>query len=288
MIRQAAVVAICAGLSATAAPQWLAAQPAATQVAVGQAVPQADPMRFSGFWRDVRPARRGQPPGGAVPGGNGRPPPAPGAAVAPPGGGQQLGGANRERMRAARAALEGRLQPWTAQSLRDYEEVLAAGKLPRTNANQCLPWAIPGIGIPGGPAYGMNIVVSPTEVAFLFELDHQSRIVYIGGTHPATLTPSYFGHSVGRWEGDTLVIDSIGFNGKTELRDGVPHTTALRVTERMRINEMGQLESRTVHEDPGAFLEPVPGVHLYERAAPFQEFVCAENNHEAVLAVPRQ
>ena len=133
----------------------------------------------------------------------------------------------------------------------------------------------------------MSIETTPAEVAFLFELDHQARIVYIGGMHPATLTPRYFGHSIGRWEGDTLVIDSIGFNDKTELRDGVPHTTALHVTERLRIDEMGHLENSTVHEDPGAFLEPIPTVHVYERSVPFQEFVCAENNREAELAVPR-
>jgi len=146
---------------------------------------------------------------------------------------------------------------------------------------------VPGIGIPGGMAYSMNIVATATEVAFMYELDHQSRIVYLDQQHPAALTPSYFGHSIGHWEGKTLVVDSIGFSDKTEIHDGIAHTPALHVVERLSINGNGRLEDQVTFDDPGAFKEPISFVDVFERAGPFQEYVCAENNQEAETATGR-
>jgi len=127
----------------------------------------------------------------------------------------------------------------------------------------------------------MNIVTTPSQIVFMYELDHQARIVYLRENHPATLIPSYFGHSVGHWEGDTLVVDSVGFNDKTEIHDGIAHTKALHVIERLTINETGHLEDHVTFEDSGAFTAPITFVDSFERSQPFQEYVCAENNYEA-------
>ena len=185
-----------------------------------------------------------------------------------------------------KAAAAGKMLPWVEQRYQAYNAAMAAQQLPITNANQCLPWAVPGIGIPGGVAYGMNIVTSPSEIVFLYELDHQARIVYLNQAHPKDLKPSYFGHSVGHWEGSTLVVDSIGFNDKTEILDGISHTAQLHVVQRLSINSVGRLEEAVTFEDPGAYKAVISFTHVFERGAAFQEYVCSENNHEIELAKP--
>ena len=132
----------------------------------------------------------------------------------------------------------------------------------------------------------MNIIATPTEVVFLYELDHQARVVYLNQPHPAKLKSSHFGHSVGHWEGSTLVVDSIGFNDKTEIFDGIAHTAQLHVVERLSINAAGRLEDAVTFEDAGAFKEAIKFTDMFERGAAFQEYVCAENNHEDDLAKP--
>lgn len=178
------------------------------------------------------------------------------------------------------AAAAGHLQPWVAARQQQYEAALAAGHLPLTNAIQCLPWAIPGLGIPGGPAYEMDIIATPTQVVFLYQLDHQARIVYLNLPHPKHPIPSYFGNSVGHWEGRVLVVDTIGFNDKTEITDGIAHTKALHVIERLQIDSRGYLEDHVTFEDPGAYKGSISYVDVLEHAQPFQEYVCAEDNHE--------
>lgn len=249
-----------------------------------QAMPQSAPApiaapgtsaslgALAGYWREPRPAgRRGGGPPAAGPAG------APAAGGPPASGGVRISGPGAR----VRIAAEGHLLPWTAKRLKEYEDAMAAGGLPRTNANQCLPWAVPGIGIPGGIAYGMNIVTAPGEVAFMYELDHQARIVYLDQKHPANLKPSYFGHSVGHWDGRTLTVDSIGFNDKTEIHDGIAHTAALHVTEQLSINTSGQLEDHVTFDDPGAYSSPISFTDVFERGTAYQEYVCAENNQEA-------
>ena len=114
--------------------------------------------------------------------------------------------------------------------------------------------------------------------------DHQSRIVHLNRGHSADVEPSWYGESVGHYEGDTLVVDTIGLNGKTWIDQlGTPHTDRLHVVERYRITEGGRtLEANFTVEDPGAFNWPWSGVVRYTRADPsvtkIGEEVCAENN----------
>jgi hypothetical protein len=304
MIRKHTLILGCTALASL----WLmpAQLPAQTASSVANATAvkatAADPYGFSGYWREPRQARRGPPggpPAGRPPGAGGPPngpppgaggpqgaggPPGGGPPGGPPGGGGgPPGGGPGSKVR---AAATGKLLPWVEQRYQAYNAALAAQQLPVTNANQCLPWAVPGIGIPGGVAYGMNIVATPTEVVFLYELDHQARVVYLNQQHPAKLKPSYFGHSVGHWEGSTLVVDSVGFNDKTEIFDGISHTAQLHVVERLSINPAGRLEDAVTFEDAGAYKEAIKFTDMFERGAAFQEYVCAENNHEADLAKP--
>ena len=116
--------------------------------------------------------------------------------------------------------------------------------------------------LPSGPeahrfAAWKRILQTPAALAILNE-DLTYRVIHMDGreleTNPA---PSWMGYSVGQWDGDTLVVNSVGFNDKTWLNDaGLPHTEALRVTERYRRRDVGHLEVEVTFTDPGAYAKP--------------------------------
>jgi hypothetical protein len=110
------------------------------------------------------------------------------------------------------------------------------------------------------------------------------RQIYLDGrAHPKDLEPSWTGHSVGKWEGDTLVIDTIGFNDKTWLGEAIPHTDKLRVTVRLRRPDLGRLEIETTYDDPGAFKKPwitKGAATLASASEEVAEFICNENNQD--------
>jgi hypothetical protein len=116
--------------------------------------------------------------------------------------------------------------------------------------------------LPSGPeadrsAGWKRILQTPTTIAILND-DLTYRVIHMDGRQlekdPA---PSWQGYSVGRWEGDTLVVDSNGYNDKTWLsRYGQPHTTALRVTERFQRKDVGHLHVEVTFTDPAAYVKP--------------------------------
>jgi len=94
---------------------------------------------------------------------------------------------------------------------------------------------------------------TPAMIAILSE-DLTFRQIFMDGRALETnANPSWMGYSVGRWDGDTLVVESSGFNDKTWLLEGYPHTEALRVTERYRRTDIGHLEITVTFQDPGAY-----------------------------------
>jgi hypothetical protein len=110
--------------------------------------------------------------------------------------------------------------------------------------------------LPDGPNYsaGMKrILQTPAMIAILNE-DLTFRPIHMDGRALETdPNPSWLGYSVGHWDGDTLVVESNGFNDKTWLLDGYPHTEALRMTERLRRTDFGHLEIAMTFEDPKAY-----------------------------------
>jgi hypothetical protein len=108
------------------------------------------------------------------------------------------------------------------------------------------------------------------------------RVVYMDGReHPKNLKPSYFGHSVGHWEGDMLVIDSVGYNEKSWLnRDGLPTTDRLHLTERFTRPNMDTLEYKITIDDPGAYNKPWDSGYTvgWQADEELFEYVCQENN----------
>jgi hypothetical protein len=136
----------------------------------------------------------------------------------------------------------------------------------------------------------MQVLQTPKKVVFLYQFDHQSRTVYLDEPHTRNLEPSYYGESVGHYEGDTLVVDTIGMNDKTWTdRFATPHTGRLHVVERYRLIDGGKtLEVFFTIEDPGAFTTKWSAIVKYPRVtvAKIEEEVCAENNTFHGLTIP--
>jgi hypothetical protein len=126
------------------------------------------------------------------------------------------------------------LQPWAAEVVRKFGEMSLAGIGFPTPRNQCWPEQVPFVFI----NYGMQILQQPDKITFLYPFDHQYRQVRLDEPHPAEIKPSWYGHSVGHYEGDTLVVDTVGVKvGRFSMVDwfGTPFTQALHVVERYRM-----------------------------------------------------
>jgi hypothetical protein len=155
-----------------------------------------------------------------------------------------------------------------------------SGKAAFTPKERCWPIGVPGFLLyPVTPIYFLQ---APKEVVMIWEEDHMARHVYLRDRHSPNLNPSWFGDSIGHYEGDTLVVDTIGLNDKSFVDSfRTPHTTQLHVVERFRIVEDGKTLEVNVHvEDPGAFTTPWNAMQRYRRVAdrPMVEQNCAENN----------
>ena len=122
-------------------------------------------------------------------------------------------------------------------------------------------------------------------VTMLYQRDHQVRRVYLNDPHPRSAKPSWYGHSVGHYEGNnTLVIDTVGQNDKTNVdKFGTPHSERLHVVERYTLAPDGQtMRVEFKVEDPETFTTPCGARATYRRVqGPIEEIVCAENNKNA-------
>jgi hypothetical protein len=120
---------------------------------------------------------------------------------------------------------------------------------------KCFPPGMPYIYL---QLFPMQIVQTPKEVIELFEYDHTVRHIFIDGRkHPDDVTPSYNGHSIGHWEGDTLVVDTIGLNGKMWLdRVGHPDSDQMHIIERIHRVDDKTLQVDFTFDDPKSYVKP--------------------------------
>jgi hypothetical protein len=161
------------------------------------------------------------------------------------------------------------LQPWVKEVLRKRNEIVLAGTPGYGPRQSCWLVGVPAFLV--APVFRpIFIVQSAKEVVMTWQLDHQSRHIYLNVPHSAKVKPSYFGESVGHYEGDTLVVDTIGINDKTFIDDYLtPHTDKLHVIERYRMTDGGKtLEVKLRVEDPGAFTMPWDAVQYFKRLEP--------------------
>jgi hypothetical protein len=161
---------------------------------------------------------------------------------------------------------------------KDNDEVLA-GKIAYTPASSCKPAGVPAIDLQGGPFY---FVQTPKEVVILLEQDHQVRRVYLDAPHSQNPKASWYGESIGHYEGgDTLVVDTIGLSTQSFVDNyRTPHTDKLHVIERFKLVDEGKnMQISMTVEDPGTFNQPWQATRNYRRMqGTLQEEACAENN----------
>jgi len=212
------------------------------------------------------------------PTGRGRGAPAAARGDAPLGGGEgTTGGGGRG---GAKSEPQVPFQPWAA-AVYDYNSKNQSKYDPE---GYCLP--------PGGPRlmatpYPMEIIQLPEQkrIVMIFEgATHIWREIYMDGRpHPQgdELNPTYLGHSVGRWEGDTLVVDVVGFNEQTWMDYfGHPHTDMLHVVEKYSRPTKSSLAYEATFDDPGAYTKPftVRWNINWNPTSELTEYICQENN----------
>jgi len=170
------------------------------------------------------------------------------------------------------------LKPWVKELMKKDNDEIDAGKIQFSTNSSCLPSGVPMFMLTGGPFY---FVQTPTKIVIIEEANPQVRHIYLNVPHSADVRPSWLGESVGRYEGDTLVVDTIGLNTKTVIDNfGTPHTEKLHVVERWHLIDGGNtLEVNIAVDDPDTFHRPWQTYQRYRRAQrPLAEFICAENN----------
>jgi hypothetical protein len=146
----------------------------------------------------------------------------------------------------------------------------------------CFPAGVPRItAVP----YPQQFMHSPKMIAILYEGNvHSYRLIFMDGrSHPKDPNPTWMGHSIGKWDGDTLVVDTIGFNGKTWLDPaGHVHTDRLHVVERFTHVDAKTLRYEFTVDDPGAYTRPWSWSYPLESHPDWDiiEYVCNENNKD--------
>ena len=160
------------------------------------------------------------------------------------------------------------LQPWAREVLRKRNELVLSGKAAFPRQASCWPVGVPAFLLyPVQPVY---FVQTSKEIVMTWQADHQIRHVYLTDKHAAQVKTSWYGESIGHYEGDTLVVDTIGLDARTAV-DGfqTPHTEQLHVVERFHLVNGGKILEVNVHvEDPGAFTTPWNAIQRYRRVEP--------------------
>jgi hypothetical protein len=165
------------------------------------------------------------------------------------------------------------MQPWAAKVSRER----MSKDDPEAN---CLPTGVPRLA-----PYPWNIVQTPKYTYFLFEGNiHSYRQIFMDGRkHSAEPNPTWYGESIGHWDGDTLVVDSLGFNEAFWFDfAGHPHTAQLHVIEKYRRPDLGHLEWESTIDDPGAYTKPFTlyGHSVLQPNDDLMEYICQENNKD--------
>jgi len=170
------------------------------------------------------------------------------------------------------------LKPWVKEFMKKDNDEVLAGKVAFTWGSSCMPAGVPGFMGNGGPN-STYFLQTPKEVVIVHS--QNVRHVYMDVPHSANLKPSWYGESVGHYEGDTLVVDTIGQNDRLPVDVyRTPHTEKLHVVERWRIVDDGKMMEVTFAvDDPDTFYQPWSGMRRYRRVQrETTEDICAENN----------
>ena len=189
--------------------------------------------------------------------------------------------------------------PYVPDMSKDRENQKGAGELPFTKAGadnyknydvakfdytgHCLPFGLLRSVNVGG--YPIQVMQNSTYLAMLFEQNTWFHVVYMDERdHPKNLDPTWFGNSIGRWDGDTLVIDTVGFNGRTRLDTiGHPHSDRMHVVQRFTYTDPDHIAYEVTIDDPVYYTSPWKNTRTFWRMQPGEELIeysCEENNRD--------
>jgi hypothetical protein len=184
--------------------------------------------------------------------------------------------------------------PWAVEQMRKANEAVLAGHVPYVARERCWPSGVPGY-LVDTRIVPLFFLQTAKEIVTLIQTGMRMRHIYLNVPHSANLKPSWYGESVGRYERNTLVVDTIGLNDKTFVDNyRTPHTDKIHVIERYTLSADGNtLEILATVDDPGAFTTPWSALQRYKRVkrAPLAEDICAENNsnylNEEIRPIPQ-
>jgi hypothetical protein len=190
------------------------------------------------------------------------------------------------------------LQPWARDVLRRHNELVLAGKLVPSPSASCWPKGVTGF-LLSPMTQPMYFIQGKMDVALILTSFNNVRFIHLADKHSPNVRTTWYGESIGHYEGDSLVVDTIGIDDRTRMDGfGTPHTKELHVVERFHLIEGGHVLEANIHvEDPGAFTMPwdaiqrfrqyeaavrkVPIERLTQLASapegPLQEMRCADN-----------
>jgi hypothetical protein len=206
----------------------------------------ADPRNIGGVWEPAR-------------GGPGAPPPAAPSPIT---------------LKAPYAAQ------WQARRAAQ-DEATKKGEPLATLGSECLPYGMPTMMAVAN--YPIEILQTPGQVTIVTEVHSEVRHVFLDRPQSKLeeVPPGYYGRSIGRWDGDTLVIDTIGIDPKVAGYQSLPHSPQLRITERIKLTAPDLLQDQITLDDPVVLEKPVTYTLAYRRLPKYEmvEFVC-DNNRE--------
>jgi hypothetical protein len=183
---------------------------------------------------------------------------------------------------------DGKPAPFLPWAQKVYDHNIEEEKKGHTYAGGptfCLPHGMPQMMT--AATYPVEIFQTAKDFAFVHELQRNYRIIHMDRGHlaPDDITPDYMGDSVGHWEGDTLVVDTIGLSKKTTFDMlGAPHTDQLHLIERIRLLNPNEFEDLITIDDPGTFSHPWTERATYKRTNhEIMEYICLDGNRNQVV-----
>ena len=184
---------------------------------------------------------------------------------------------------------EGWPPPFLPKAREIFDKTQAAekrGEPIADNVTNCSPHGVPRI---MGAPFPIKIMQTQDEVVLLHEAHHLNRIIYLNEQHPKDLDPTYLGHSIGHWEGDALIVDTVALNDKTVIdRNGITHSDVLHVIEKFTLADDGKLlrDFITV-DDPKTFTKPWSYTIEFNKRPDIRlmEYVCDYNIDAAEAGV---
>ena len=179
------------------------------------------------------------------------------------------------------------MTPEYAAKYAAYQESQKHGKAQQTETANCVPPGMPQI---MAQPYPIEFLFTPGKVTVAIEAYSQMRRIFTDGRkHPDDPDPTFQGHSIGHWEGDTLVVDTVAFIPASQIAPGVGHSDDLHITERVHRIPNDYLEIQTTLQDPKVVTEPWTTIKRYKRHTEWdiQEYICTQNNRDSADAEGR-